>query len=772
MAMFLSLVFGSSVYSADVPSPPAIFHSVGVGGGGALYNLSFNPKDSAESWMETDMGELFHTLDNGATWTYPDLDQVHAYHESRVQWTNIQGTIYVQDYNGIPKKSVDAGKTWTTLGGWDYAEQLPCKQLRVDRNDANRVWGVSDKGLFYSSNGGRKFRKIWDNPGDRKMYMSGLFTDGARLWVGTTAGVLTSADGGTTWTRIEAAGIPADVAIASFAGAKKDSTVRLWAVALEAKSIEPNLMDGQLFSQSKGVYRLTVGDATWTEVTAKLPKGHLPVFVGLADDNPDVVWLGGAERMPPNPAVPSMLRSTDGGESWSSKLILRANTNVYTNWYGDGMDHDWPYAGSVFTMSISASNPNHSAFTNLFGAWGTFDGGDTWRSLVADMGSLNKPGVTQKPNAFYSSTLNNTASWYLQWLDDKTIFASSNDITAFRSIDGGKTWQFPKYIGSRFNATYKTTYDAQNGILYAAMSDAHDLYFGLKMADEMVDGLNGGIDYSTDKGASWKPLRAFTYESQGKRLANPVLSVALDPKVPHRMYALVGNHSNGGVYRTDDLDKGEQATWTKMANPPRTEGHPWHIEILNDGALVVTYAGRVDEKGKMTESSGVFVSADAGETWEDRTAPASQSSMRWNTQDIVIDPRDPAQNTWYACVDFVVYLPDAWPEPKVGLFKTTDRGRTWKRVFSEIRVGARSAVINAASNEIYLATGAGLWYAHDGNKNGPKFTKVPDMRFPTATRVFLNPFKPSEVWVVTLGGGIMWGDAAENPKSNSGSRRK
>jgi len=73
------------------------------------------------------------------------------------------------------------------------------------------------------------------------------------------------------------------------------------------------------------------------------------------------------------------------------------------------------------------------------------------------------------------------------------------------------------------------------------------------------------------------------------------------------------------------------------------------MKILKDGSLVATFAGRIDQGPfKMTESSGVFISADGGKTWEDRTAPTSESSMRLNTQDVVIDPRDPAQNTWYA----------------------------------------------------------------------------------------------------------------------------
>ena len=774
LAMFLTCPLLVSTAGAEGPAAapstataPAVFHSVGMGGGGALYSVSFNPRDPKEIWMPTDMGDLYHTLDAGKTWTFPDLEKCTANVQSLVQWTNVEGTIYVAEYSGYPVKSTDGGKTWTRLANWGYFTVGLCRQLRVDPSNANNVFGNSDKALCFSSDGGATFKKIWDKTQGDALRISGLFADGKNFWIGTSDGLLTSTDGGATWARSSVGGLPADQAIASFAGAKKGDTIRFWAVLLEPKGVVP-FMDGSIFPQFKGFYRMNVGDKEWTNLTKGLPDQHFPVFVAVAANDVDTVWLGGCHKIEDAQTkgyflnYPGMLKSADGGKTWTSMLELEGNKNVCTDWNGDGMDYDWAYAGSVFTMNVCASDANIAAFTNLFSAWSTSDGGKTWRSLMADTDKLNKPGVTSRPNQPHESSLNNTASWHLNWLDEKTIFSGSNDITAFRSTDGGKSWAFPKYIGNRLNATYRTAYDAKNGILYAAMSNAHDLYHGINMHDGNVDGRQGAIYYSTDKGATFKELHKFEVTVQGQTGNNPVMGVMLDPITPYRMYALVANHLSGGVFRTDDLDKGEKATWTQLPNPPRTQGHPWDIKMLKDGTLIVTFAGRIDPAtSKMTESSGVFVSTDAGKTWEDRTAPASESTMRLNTQDLAIDPRDPKQDTWYACVDYVVYLPDAWPDPKVGLFKTTDRGKTWKRIFSEIRVGVRSAAINPATNEMYLATTRGLWYSNDSQLDAPKFVKAPYARFPDVKRVFLNPYKPSEVWLCCFGGGLLWGDASE-----------
>ena len=758
--------------AANTPTPataPAVFHSVGVGGGGALYCVSFNPKNPKEIWMPTDMGELFHTLDAGATWTYPDMETCAGHHDSRVQWTNIEGTIYVHEPNGYPAKSTDGGKTWTKLQAWGYFTEGPCKQVRADPANVDTIFGCSEKAMAWSRDGGKTFKKIWDKkPETVRLWLSGLFVDGKNYWVATTDGLIVSTDGGDTWAVSSVPGLPKDAMVASFAAAKKGDKTRLWVTVIDPKNQDIYSHAVGLWQGFKGLYHLDVGDKEWTNLTATLPAKHVPMHVASASNDIDTVWVGGTERVQADPKdpnyyldYPAMLKSVDGGKTWESTLQWRGNKNVYTDWYGEGHDYDWAYAGATATVSVCASDPNYAAFTNLFSAWATADGGKTWRSLLADTDKLNKPGVTTKPSEPHASSVNNTASWYLTWFDEKTLFSSSNDITAFRSPDGGRSWQFPKYIDNRFNATYRTVYDAKNNIAYAAMSNRHDLYHGTNMDDGNVDGGNGGIFYSTDKGLTWKQLCQFEFNNQGQKLCNPVMGVELDPNVPNRMYALVANHINGGVYRTDDLDKGEKATWTKMANPPRTEGHPWDIKTLKDGSLVVTYAGRRDA-GKMTQSSGIFISPDGGKTWEDRTAPTEPSSMRLNTQDVVIDPRDPKQDTWYACVDYVVYLPDAWPDPKVGLFKSADRGKTWKRVFSEIRVGVRSAAINPKTNEMYLATTRGLWYSNDSDKDQPTFIKVPDARTPDVKRVFLNPYKPSELWLLTFGGGIMWGDATEN----------
>src|SRR5690606_2901427 len=112
-----------------------------------------------------------------------------------------------------------------------------------------------------------------------------------------------------------------------------------------------------------------------------------------------------------------------------------------------------------------------------------------------------------------------------------------------------------------------------------------DLYQSTYLTDARIDtaSATGRILMSTDNGASWSLLHDF---------GHPVVWVTIDPNNPSRMYASVvagptkdPNGTIGGIWVTNNLHLGTNSTWTKLSNPPRTQGHPYIIRVLNDGAL-------------------------------------------------------------------------------------------------------------------------------------------------------------------------------------------
>ena len=271
------------------------------------------------------------------------------------------------------------------------------------------------------------------------------------------------------------------------------------------------------------------------------------------------------------------------------------------------------------------------------------------------------------------------------------------------------------------------------------------------MRDAQLDiaDASGNIYYSTDHGSNWSQLHAF---------GHPVYWIATDPGNPNRMYASVvhygggGTSSQGGIWMTNNLNSLSASTWTHLPQPPRTEGHPASIQVLNDGKMVCTFSGRINPAGTFTASSGVFLYDPVAGTWTDVSDPA----FYYWTKDIMTDPADLTQNTWYVGVF------SGWggaPNGKGGLFKTTNRGASWVKLTGSQFDRVTSMTFNPQNlSQAYLTTETqGLWVSQNMNTPAPAWSLVESYPFRQPERVFFNPYDDSEMWVTSFGNGMKRG---------------
>ncbi|HEY6163075.1 MAG TPA: sialidase family protein, partial [Bacteroidia bacterium] len=611
---------------------PASWNITGIGGGGAFFAPSINPANNSEYYVASDMSALYHTTDFGQSYSQVHFLQFQGGHSSTVRFTStanlLYGISYINDI-GTPVKSTDNGATWNTLAG-NPDPNSDVYTIDVDYNNPLRVVISFYGEIYFSNDGGNTFTLFHTclNNGAGNV-VGGVFFDGNNIYVGTNDGVLVSTNAGTSWSTASISGLGNGEQIFSFAAGKVGNVTRFFCLTSLAGNVYVGVVGSDYWGFMAGVYSCDYGSGNWVPKMNGLAVGtDFPMFVGMAGNDINTVYLGGSNSN----SYPSIKKTTNAGGLWSETFITASNQNIITGWSGTGGDRGWGFGECPFGMAVA---PNNSG-TVIFGDFGfvhkTSNGGTTWQQAYVNTANQHPANANTPPNQSYNSIgLENTSCWQVHFINSSNIFSCYTDIRGIRSTDAGNSWSF-NYTGSTANTMYRMA-QGGNGTLYVATSNIHDMYETTRLQDAILDGTdaNGKILYSNNNGQTWTLLHNFNH---------PVVWIALDPNNPNRAYASVihynGGNGTGGIYICNDLQNLSSSTWTLLADPPRTEKHPFSLVVLNDGKLVATFSGRRNSSGTFTASSGCYIYDPAGNSWTDVSDPG----MDYYTKDIVVDPND------------------------------------------------------------------------------------------------------------------------------------
>ena len=228
---------------------------------------------------------------------------------------------------------------------------------------------------------------------------------------------------------------------------------------------------------------------------------------------------------------------------------------------------------------------------------------------------------------------------------------------------------------------------------------------------------NGGVWKTTDFGRTWNPI--FDDQSTGS-----IGDVAVAPSDPNILYAGSGEglqrpdlSVGNGMYRSNDA--GKTWKWLGLKEVQQIGGlavHPTDPNIVFVAALGHPYGPN--------EERGVYRSSDGGKTWSkslyiDENTGAIQVSF---------DPNDP--NTLYADMWAGRQGPwenGAWNGENSGLFKSTDGGKSWKKLTNGLPTTAQGlgrigfCIAPSNSKRIYATVDAGkeggIYRSDDAGEN-------------------------------------------------------
>ena len=558
------------------------------------------------------------------------------------------------------------------------------------------------------------------------------------LWVGTERdGVFRSTDGGVTWAPMGQK-LPGSSS-AGFLGVSAAEPSTLYALSgwdvlrsvdggpWEVRGQHPNtafavdparadvLWAGTYANGAGGIDRSDDGGLTWTPVHALAggSRGAFPTGFVFAPADPSTLYAG---LISSDGAPRGVLRSRDGGASWEligEDLVPEGEVSVDLAIAPD--------TGVLFATAVR----NGSAGEPLFAVYRSTDGGDTW-ALVLPGGFT----VTAGPGGL--------------------VISQSGQ----RSLDGGLTWSLTSPPVSTMQ-----------------ILAAHPLSPGTVFASPQ----HAGLFRSTDFAASWQ-------EANEGILAAWALDLVADPIVPGTLYA---STVGGGLFKTTEGG----GVWEHPLPQAGDFGSPYllnHLIAASAGGETTLYALQYNEV--------LFRSEDGGASWTNLGNPGL-----YNLRALAVDPRDPRSvylggefsshpqcpsrkssdggETW-TCLrpgkgfDLAVHPTrpaNLWAVGRT-VYRSTDRGRTWKAAGRGLTKDAVTALALAPSTQevAYAITYDGVFRTADGGRSW-RLANEGLPRSGTVTALAVHPRNPSLVYA-----GVQAGFGAQEAgvyRSTDGGRR-
>ncbi|MYH64137.1 MAG: glycosyl hydrolase [Chloroflexi bacterium] len=314
--------------------------------------------------------------------------------------------------------------------------------------------------------------------------------------------------------------------------------------------------------------------------------------------------------------------------------------------------------GRVVAVAGDRRDPNTFYFGAVCGGiWKTTDAGQYWQN-ISD-GFLTAPSIgalevaPADPNVIYAGTGESTIridvsvgdgvykstdagrSWqHIGLRDTRQIgkirshpqnadlvyvaafghaFGRNDERGVYRSQDGGASWEKVLFVSDKAGAVDITIDQSNPRIIYAAVWEAYRNFWQISSGGE-----DSGIYRSLDGGDSWQRINS------NKGLPKGILGkigVAASPAQSGRVWAIIENQPDGGVYRSDDYGE----TWTHTCKDMRLVSRAWYYMHLT--------ADPRDPNTIYVNNLDFWKSTDGGHNFSEISTPHGDNHDLWINPD-------------------------------------------------------------------------------------------------------------------------------------------
>ncbi len=267
--------------------------------------------------------------------------------------------------------------------------------------------------------------------------------------------------------------------------------------------------------------------------------------------------------------------------------------------------------------------------------------------------------------------------------------------------------------------------------------------------------------HAQDALPAWKYLK---YRSIGPYRGGRVTAVTGVVGQPNVFYY---GATGGGVWKTTDAGR----TWLPVSDGYFRTGSVGSIAVApSDPNVIYVGMGEGCIRGNVSHGDGVWKSIDAGRTWKHAGLPASRHIPR-----LRVHPRNP-DVAWAAVLGAIFN-----DSEERGVYKTTDGGKTWRRVlYRNARAGAIDLALDPSNPDVLYAAlwdvrrtpwslesggpGSGLFQSIDGGETWTEMTRNPGLPKGIVGRigVTVSGANPDRVWaqIEAEDGGLFRSDDA------------